>query len=280
MSKRKGFTFIEITLFLAVTAALFIGVAAGVSNSIFQQQYNDSTQSFFEFLKGVYSEVSNPQGAGKGDSDSAIYGRMIVFGETTDLAGNPVPDTEQQIFTYDVVGDAVSSGTGDVKQLLKALHANVVFVERKNNVILSVEFALPEKYTPRWGAQIETISGSPVKKTILVVRHPRSGTINTLVLDDAIQVNEAMKSASSCISKSSCPVITDILTSRIDGFSTDKEVDFCVDPYGLDDSGGTPRRNIRILENARNSSSVQLLELENRDVDEKGEKKESYNRCL
>ena len=107
-----------------------------------------------------------------------------------------------------------------------------------------------------------------MKKTILVVRHPRSGTINTLVLDEAIQVNTAMRNASSCISQINCSAVSDLLTSKIDSFTT-SEVDFCINPYGAGNSGGTPRRNIRILENARNASSVQLLELEG-----------SGNRCL
>lgn len=269
MSKRKGFTFIEISLFLAVTAALFIGVALGVNNSIFQQQYNDTTQNFFEFLRSVYSEVSNTQSVGDGNSDYAIYGKMIVFGEDTDLTGVAIPSSEQEVFVYDVVGSAVSSGTGDIKELLKALGANVVFIDRRsNNTIENISLAAPEKYVPRWLSQIETTGGAAMKKTILVVRHPRSGTINTLVLDEAIQVNTAMRNAPSCISQINCSAVSDLLTSKIDSFTT-SEVDFCINPYGAGNSGGTPRRNIRILENARNASSVQLLELEG-----------SGNRCL
>ncbi len=270
MSKRKGFTFIEISLFLAVTAALFIGVGLGVNNSIFQQQYNDTTQDFFEFLRSVYSKVSNPQSVGEGNSGYAIYGKLIVFGESVDLLGNAVPANEQQFFTYDVVGSATSTGTGDIKSLLKGLGVNVVFLGRNaGNKITGINLASPEKYVPHWGAAIETTGRQAIKRSILVVRHPRSGTINTLVYNDAVEVNKIVRDASaSCMYQTSCTTVTDLLTSKIDSFNV-SEMDFCVNPYGLNIRGGEPRRDVRILENARNASSVQLIDLEGSD-----------NRCL
>lgn len=266
MIKRKGFTFIEISLFLAVTAALFIGIGLGVNNSIFQQQYNDTTQDFFEFLRSVYSEVSNPQSVGEGNSNYAIYGKLIVFGEEVDLLGNAVPAEEQQIFVYDVVGGATSSGTGDIKTLLGGLKVNVAFLSRNaNNKITNISLASPEKYVPHWEASIENTNRTAVKKSILVVRHPRSGTINTLIYDGVIEANRTVRDASmSCIGQASCAMVDDLLTSKINSFNM-AEVDFCVNPYGLNLSGGTPRRDVRILENARNASSVQLIDLEGDD---------------
>lgn len=262
MGKHKGFTLIEITLFLAVTTALFIGVGLGVNNSIFQQQYNDTTQSFLEFLRSIYSEVSNPQSVGKGNSDYAIYGKMIVFGETVDLLGKAVPSDEQQVFVYDVIGGATTNNSGDIKTLLNDLDANVAFVSKKSDgTIRNITLASPEKYTPHWNMGIETLAKTEMKETILVVRHPRSGTINTLVYNDAIQVNKVVSQAQGvCIAKATCNTVTQLLKSRISGFEP-AEVDFCINPYGLGGDSDIPRRNIRILENARNASSVQLMEL-------------------
>ena len=39
LGKKRGFTMIEVALFLAITGALFAGVTVGVQNSIFQQRY-------------------------------------------------------------------------------------------------------------------------------------------------------------------------------------------------------------------------------------------------
>lgn len=266
MGKRKGFTFIEISLFLAVTAALFIGVALGVRNSIFQQQYYDATQNFFEFMRSVYSEVSNPQSVGAGNSNYAIYGKMIVFGETVDLLGEAVPSNEQQIFVYDVVGSATAVGTGDVKNLLKGASVSPVFVNRNiYNTVSGIEFASPEKYTTKWDAGIETTDRAKMQRSILVVRHPRSGTINTLVLNEAIQVNQMVVQArNTCMGKTDCAVASTMLTNKIDAFST-FEQDLCVNPYGFVKGSGVPRRDIRILENARNASSVELIDLDSTD---------------
>jgi hypothetical protein len=288
MIKRKGFTFIEITLFLAVTAALFIGIALGVSNSVFQQEYNDATQSFFEFLRTAYSRVSNPQSVGEGNSEYAIYGKLIVFGENWDFANHDISD-EQQVFMYDVIADATIGASGKIKESLKELKINVAFLKESAGKITGIELSSPEKYIPHWDVGIEDEEGHPMAKSILIVRHPRSGTINTLVLDEAIQVNHIVATAqdgegeSTCIGRKAndCDSVSDLLMPFLEtNAGLDKnvfevsQVDFCINPYGLGMRGGMPRRDIRILSNARNASSVQLIELDNEELNEKG------NRCL
>ncbi|MBQ1373667.1 prepilin-type N-terminal cleavage/methylation domain-containing protein [Candidatus Saccharibacteria bacterium] len=47
--RRRGFTLVEVSLFLAITAASFVGIVAGTQSSIFQQRYNDAVQSFVDF---------------------------------------------------------------------------------------------------------------------------------------------------------------------------------------------------------------------------------------
>ena len=133
MGKRKGFTLIEIALFLGVTALIFLGVAVGVNNSLFQQQYNDSTSSFLEYMRSIYSKVSNPQGFGDGASESAIYGKLVVFGESVNLKGEPItPGTE--VFSYDVIGKTAVGGTGDLQEILfnhkDGVGAGVVIAKR------------------------------------------------------------------------------------------------------------------------------------------------------
>ncbi|MBO7657561.1 type II secretion system protein, partial [Candidatus Saccharibacteria bacterium] len=143
MGKRKGFTLIEVSLFLAVTAALFLGVALGVQNSIYQQRRNDSVQNFLEFMRSIYSKVSNPQSQGEGNSDEAIYGKLVVFGKTKDLSGNSIPNNESPVFTYDVIGRADRNiGNDSVVKLLKDLDANVIKATGER----SAESVSPEKY--------------------------------------------------------------------------------------------------------------------------------------
>ena len=267
MSKRKGFTFIEIALFLAVTAALFIGVALGINKSIFQQQYNDATQNFFEFLRSVYSQVSNPQSVGEGNSENAIYGKLIVFGETVDLLGNSILNDEQQIFVYDVIGSVESDISGGILKALGAAKINVIVVKKgSNDRIQSVDLASPEKYVPRWSVRIEDIDGNPIEKSILIVRHPSSGTINTLVSNRVIEVNKKVQQVRSCIGNTSCPNAQvfefDNTTKALKNFSVLEDTDFCINPYGEGEREDLFRRDIKIFENARNASSVQLMELD------------------
>ncbi|MBQ3293041.1 prepilin-type N-terminal cleavage/methylation domain-containing protein [Candidatus Saccharibacteria bacterium] len=271
MGKRKGFTLVEVTLFLAITALLFLGIAMGVQNSVFQQRYNDSTQSFLEFMRSVYSKVSNPQTTGKGDGgieDTAIYGKLVVFGENTNLNGATITGTDEarSVFVYDVVGkaDTVSGklGSGSVLGMLKDLDVAVAIVTSRNpsdGAINAAELASPEKYTPHWGAAIEkTTSGTMFTGSILVVRHPRSGTINTLFYSDVIQVNSTFKDAKSSTDYSS---IMNLLKDKIDSFGSDT-VNFCINPDGLNMVTGTRRQNIRIAPNARNASDVELINLD------------------
>ncbi|MDB5184082.1 MAG: hypothetical protein JWO07_763 [Candidatus Saccharibacteria bacterium] len=58
-SKQRGFTIIELMLFLGITGALFAALMFGVNASINQQRYRESVVSLSTLLQGEYSEVSN-----------------------------------------------------------------------------------------------------------------------------------------------------------------------------------------------------------------------------
>ena len=88
---RRGFTLVEVSLFLAITAAVFVGVAVGTQNSIFQQRYNDAVQNFAEFLRSMYSQVTNVQSEGHGRSEYAIYGKLVNF-EEDENGNNKITD--------------------------------------------------------------------------------------------------------------------------------------------------------------------------------------------
>lgn len=264
---RKGFTLIEIALFLAVTGLLFVGIVAGTQNSIWQQRYNDSVQNFTNFIRNIYSEVSNPQSIGDGRSDLAIYGRLITFGQDIDLDGGVVgadSDIEQKVFVYDVVGNAYgTTGTGDVLTLLARLDANVVRTETdEDGERQVVPVGIVETYTPTWGAVIESAedrSGGAklFEGSILIVRHPKSGTINTLYYDGVIDVNARVAEANL---REDYASTKNLLVDYLGDFEV-VDVDFCVNPYGLGETGAMVR-DIRIVRNARNASSVEIIDLD------------------
>lgn len=263
--KRFGFTLIEVALFLAITGLLFIGIAAGTQNSIWQQRFYDSVQNYAEFLRSIYSQVSNPQSVGDGRSEYAIYGKLVVFGESVGLDGEDVNEGDtQQVFVYDVVGDVSGTGTGTAKELLKSLGANVIVATEwwEDGKVKQVSPAgIVTSYSPRWAASIEvTDSNALFTGSILVVRHPRSGTINTLVSSEIIEVNETIREANLAYAARNTYDISGLLIDDLDSFES-REVDFCVNPYGI----GTPselRRDIRLVSNARNASGVEIIDLD------------------
>ncbi len=269
--KKFGFTLIEVALFLAVTGALFVAILVGTQNSIWQQRYNDATQSFANFVRNVYAEVSNPQSLGDGRSNLAIYGRLITFGENVGLDGQEIPSNEQRFFVYDVVGDAngsaEGSSSGPVAEVLKNRNANVVIEQQNAAGMPEFEPAgITTGYSPIWGSLVETTSNSLndlYKGSILIVRHPGSGTIMTLVSRKVIEVNKVLKSFSNGTINTSD--IRGLLMSVLadtgeDGFKA-KDVDFCVNPYGFGETGDL-RRNIRIVKNAHNASGVEIINLD------------------
>lgn len=261
---RKGFTLIEVTMFLVLTAALFVAVAVGTHNSIFQQRYNDSVQNFVEFLRGIYAQVSNVENQGQGRSDKAIYGKLITFGEGYDLAEERI-DGRNAIFTYDIIGNVGDIGTGDAKTALSDLEANVIFHDAENNNYYSSGMAA--SYTPKWGAKIERTSDyTDFTGSIMIVRHPRSGTVFTYILKDkAIPVNQTKYWFNVGINtgtEDGTGFSDNPLKANLEAFEV-SDIDFCVNPT----PGETNRlrQNIRLIKGARNASGIILVSSDSED---------------
>ena len=94
-NKQKGFTIIEVILFVAISGLLTSMLMVGVSMSINRQQYRDSVQSYAGFLRNEYSKVVNVENERskgtcpiegsdgraetlRGQSDCVIVGRYIT----------------------------------------------------------------------------------------------------------------------------------------------------------------------------------------------------------
>lgn len=279
--KRFGFTLIEISLFLAITGLLFVGIIVGTGNSIAQQRFTDSVQSFAELLRSIYSEVSNPQSVGEGRSDVAIYGKLISFGQTVGLDGNEIDARDQRVFVYDVVGGTKEPESGETVSSLRSVDANVVVINESEVVEPAGEV---QSYTPRWGASIETTTkGEMFVGSILVVRHPRSGTINTLIYSGEsgiVNVNEKIVEANRAASiEEKRSIIKGILKLNEcnggNGYCA-KVVDFCVNPSGIEVKTDW-RRDIRLIKNSRNASGVEVIDMDLNKLDDNGE--QIGNRC-
>ena len=270
---RRGFTLIEVGLFLAITGFLIIGIFVGTGNSLAQQRYKDSVQSFAEFLRGAYSSVADPENIGDGRSEKAIYGKLITFGEALDFDGNP--NTENAIFTYDVIGDikgTFSTSEQDGNTILSQLYslgANVVIPKTENGTTTLVPAGFYSSYVPKWESRIETVKKSTVfKGALLIVRSPKSGTIYTYTLFDNIQyggttieVNQALKDHPNNLNLN--PLKDFFLSATMPHFQN-QQIDFCVANSGMNVYNGI-RQDIRLTAHAHNASSVIIVSLDDRD---------------
>ena len=220
--------------------------------------------------RSVYSEVMNPQSVGDGRSNLAVYGKMITFGESYDLAGQEINDG-QKFFVYDVVGgadsgwpggDEIGSWLGSVAKIKKddgtieELYVNVAIDNGSGDYVPA---GIVEEYIPKWGAAIDgTGDGEPFIGAILILRQPQSGTVSTFVYsgNGTIQVNQTLGTTGATEKEKK-----EILFEKRTEFKTEK-VDFCVNMEGYGKESGNKRRNIRIIEGARNTSGVELIDLD------------------
>ena len=280
MKKSKlGFTLIEVALFLAVTGALFVSIAVGVQQSIYQQRQNDAVNSFIEFLRSAYAGVTNVQNTGGGRSDQAIYGKLITFGETHNLAGDEINggNPGNEVFMYTVKGNiregnanSGSDSNADIIDLLRNRGVNILNETEGDNP--QWEYAgIAESYTPKWATEIQapcepdaTIAQcnfTPLQASILIVRHPTTGTIYTLYAGTTIQVNATVKESKERrnISSADGPLkpFLDSGVSASQRFQKFQQIDFCINTTG--ENGVANRPDVRIESGAKNSSAINTV---------------------
>lgn len=274
---RRGFTLVEVSLFLAITAVIFVSIAVGTQNSIFQQRYNDAVQNFAEFLRSMYSQVTNVQSEGHGRSEYAIYGKLVNFEE--DENGN------NKITTYNVIGDVAEDDldNGNVLDRLKKLNADVVLNKGVGENIEYKPVGFVEDYRPRWASQIQTTKGWDEKYEVftgalLIVRHPSSGTVYTYSSNEPIKdVDGYIRGLNSGLSVEN-QLLTKIESdNESDKFSSANDMDFCVNPNGAERS--TLRRDVRIVAGARNATGVEIISDDESWIGEGVNRKNIGDRC-
>lgn len=270
---RRGFTLVEVSLFLAITAAIFVSIAVGTQNSIFQQRYNDAVQNFAEFLRSIYSQVTNVQSEGDGRSGYAIYGKLVNF---------EIDNGNNKITTYNVVGEVAEDdlGNDNVLERLKKLNADVVLNKGDGEKIEYEPVGFVENYRPRWASQIQTTGGwnddgyNVYTGALLIVRHPSSGTVYTYSSNEPIKdVDEYIRSLNSGLSAEN-QLLVNIENKE---FSAANDVDFCVNPNGAERS--TLRRDIRIVAGARNATGVEIIADDENWIGEGANRKNIGDRC-
>ena len=245
---RRGFTIVEISIFLAITGLLFVGITAGVQNSIFQQRYTDAVQSFADFLRSTYDEVLNVQSVGDGTSDSATYGKVIVFG------GDGQSDGSQVVYTYTVIGKAEANNDGgandcrDLYDVFQLLGGDCFGADVAKDNKGEIE-GIIGSYTPRWSTRIQkTNSLDQFTGTVIIVRHPDSGRVHTAFSNGVISIGGVDGNSLNDLLR---------LSDGEDRFKEEEAIDFCVNPNG--DEYSNSRADVRIEKGASNASGVEVI---------------------
>lgn len=254
-----GFTIIEVAIFLAVTGALFVGVTVGVNNAVNNQRKNDTVQSFVEFLRGVYSQVTNVQHEQYGRSGKVVYGKLVTFGEGYNFSGEQVAESGNdgsQVFVYTMIGNDLPSNSGNggtldngtTLDLVKSRNATVV--DENRNLV-----GLAESYNMKWAAKLEQaklVNGKyeDLHGALLIVRHPETGTVYTYFSEKPLNVNGDNGPTE--------PFYYTNGRAREDVWGNFKmqDVDFCINT--TEQESGALRTDVRVLRGAKNASGVEL----------------------
>lgn len=280
-SSVAGFTIIEVSLVVAISFLLFVGVIGTTSVNISRQRYNDSVQSFADFLRRQYAEVisvENPRGAINnseigylctansnntittkgvaGRTNCLIYGRLIVVGENNNF---------NLVHVYDILGDYSQPDTPLIGINLGAL------TRRPNGS--SCQYALAGNsytYNLAWDATLKTTSGTDFKGSILIIRQP-NGNIGTLYYSGtALPISDAVGKATSVslancadpkkkIPSSNGQYNNLVSTSIKDGNFSSNEVQFCVASEDILTLGNR-RRMVSLDKNGQNASAVAIFD--------------------
>ncbi len=282
----KGFTIIEVTLVLAVSALLFAGLVINVTNNISTQRYATTVQDFNSFLKQVYNQVANTQinsrssgtterssctidgaesvvqntlnNSGSGRTNCSVYGKLVVFGDTS--------ESDNTIYVYDVIGEAV-----DLKNPISANSEIEAYRAVKMGILAVEQGKLTSNYytyVPDWQGLIEDTNGETLLSAILVVRSPLSGTIHTYVRAgsssnaEPFKIRKVYNSISGTITDDSAfnsfsNNIALLTTELSDGKYQPADVDFCVES---DDRRLDKPRNIRLMADAHSSLDIILVD--------------------
>lgn len=241
-SNKRGFTMIEVMLFLALSGTLMVGLIAGTTRSISRQRYNDSVNNFVEFVRGVYSDVENVQidDGNNGRSGKAVYGRMIVIGgDDTNLS---------KVQVYTVVGEAVSAGASLKTDALDAIFSDAADGGVGASIYktgATTPYQLTSSTIP-WEATLENADGSKFYGTILIIRSPSSGAIRTYFYTD------------SSLDTATLNGTLELNNESLYSSASTNDLAICVDSP---DNSYENRRAVIINKNSANSSGVMLSEL-------------------
>lgn len=195
--KQKGFTIIEVMLFLAISALLLAALFVGINTSINQQRYKDSVTSLVGNIQEQYvlaANVNNQRDPrwtcdvaapsinpvadnSRGTTKCIIVGRLVQIKDGTAV-------TASNIVAYRINNELLKVATSDIQALTEA--ATLVSLTDTDSTTASEVFS----DEIAWGSQVKmlnrdgSLAGTSKNATIAIIRSPVTGTISTFVVNE------------------------------------------------------------------------------------------------
>lgn len=198
----RGFTIIEVMLFLAITGGLFALLMIGVNTSVTQQRYLDSVRGYKALLQNEYAEVLTTRNEGSesqkcrgtdgtvGEGASGVEAlaargtsKCVILGRAIQVDGG------NRIFLSSVTGfdptgtavDTNSNGIADAKEIdssddLTALGLYQPKLSTFDKRTMEVD----------WGARLVRPGGQDSTAVILVLRSPATGVIKVFSSENSL----------------------------------------------------------------------------------------------
>lgn len=231
----RGFTVVEVMMFLAISGMMVVGLLFAVSGGINRERYRDATNSFEDFLKEQYNLAGNVQNT-RNPADSGLGG---CGGERAasncSVIGRYIVSDGQKLTSLPIIAKI------DIRTLLDdpslSTYDEYQIYNKMNLVVPDTITEMNRDYTLRWDTRLVgpgIKAGTPNRFTIVLLRSPVSGTISTYVVD------------STGASLSPAEVVK--TSSKIKKY-------ICVDPMGLSNA----KTGISIDPVGVNSSAVQFV---------------------
>lgn len=209
VSRQRGFTVIEVTLFLGITGLLFMIALLGTGSTIRTVRFSDSGRSAAAYVQRQYDDIINGLNSRLG-TENCVGG---VVGST-----NQTPGTSDCLLMGKVLLFTKNSDTVKVYNVIGTEPANVDYSQTDTQLISAfkpkavtstgvVDYSIP------WGAYISGIkrlSDNQETGALLLVRSPKSSRIVSYTY------------------KFTLPLATDLLPVVNNSANVGKTTNFCI----------------------------------------------------
>lgn len=188
MEKHKGFTVIEVMLFLAITGLIMSFMLVGLSTGINRERYRDAVNSYINFWQGQYNAVTNV-------SNNRVPSDVCDDTNAAIIEGASIPDGGAGTSDCTIVGRVIYNSADGKTEYFSTVYSAVdvsaalTLVGQSDTAVLKAAklFMSPDKdaYELAWGASVGKVGANSTVNdhSVLIVRMPTNGQIHTYYLD-------------------------------------------------------------------------------------------------